>query len=139
MNRKVDITSIVSEKNLPDYDILVVNNTSLVNAIQTLIKEVNKRCQEGWKREGDIIISPIKTSSEYSVLYAVKKRHDETSKVSEYDIIVECAASVSQAIKVLVKDIEARCQMGWKREGKIEISPIMEMTNKVVVYHVVTR
>lgn len=47
---------------------------------------------------------PIKTSSEYSVLYAVKKRHDETSKVSEYDIIVECAASVSQAIKVLVKD-----------------------------------
>lgn len=140
MKKQFDVASIINEQMFncfPEFDILVVNNSSLVNAIKVLAKNINKKCKEGWEIEGNVIVSPIR-SFEYSVAHAIKKRHD-TAEVLQYDIIVESGTSVSKALKELSKDINDRYEEGWKREGNIVISPIMETTNRIVVYQVVTK
>ncbi len=123
------------------YHIVKVADSSLYKAIKILASEVNEMCQNGWEREGGIIISPLKYNSKQCVVaHAVRKKRgiEVTENIPQYDIVVESVDAIDKAIDVLEKDINSRCQEGWEREGEIVIAPIMD-ANKYVVLHAMTK
>lgn len=127
--------------NEQNYDIICVTNIYLITAIKMLAEKVNKKCQEGWKREGTAVIT-VGAKGDFSAAHAIAKIDgQETKKATEnkpkYDIICISNMALDEAIRLLVEEVNKKCKYGWKREGTVII--ISETDRNFVVAQAITK
>ena len=118
------------------YDIIVVSNSSLDVALNSLAEKVNEKCAEKWQTCGDIIISPVTDyTGQFIVVQAIEKDqciHLDNHKF-QFDVQI-CDKSLETAIKSIASYINEKCKHGWRIKGEVVISPIKDHDRFVVAH-----